>query len=268
MSQVIGDPGPRQKKRGKMASSAAMPPGSLRVPGSEELVEVHSIPCKTTYSGPALVSSYFTPEAEGETLKASFRGRALRGSRVPLPAGFSGIARCASSECFPLKQIITPLSVLSLPAPSASLYSVLTELPPGPRLHMIVRLLFPSPPAPTVFVSTEGQGSGTRQWYTLTQRCLRRVCCQVPQRRCARPVQGRAARGSEAVRLFDLLEPRHGAPQQRRGPPDPRVARPFQGAARNHSQEWLTMMVIEAAEMAGVMRETRAGLVEPAVAVC
>ena len=267
MQKVMRVSAPRAKKRGKMASSAAMPPGSLRVPGSEELVEVHSIPCKTTYSGPALVSSYFTPEAEGETLKASFRGRALRGSRVPLPAGFSGIARCASSECLPLKQIFTPLSVLSLPAPSASLYSVLTELPPGPRLHMIVRLLFPSPPASTVFVSTEGQGSGTRQWYTLTQRCLRRVCCQVPQRRCARPVQGRAARGSEAVRLFDLLEPRHGAPQQRPGPPDPRVARPFQGAARNHSQEWLTMMVIEAAEMAGAMREIGAGLGEPAVAV-
>jgi hypothetical protein len=235
---------------------AAMPPGSLRVPGSEELVEVHSIPCKTTYSGPALVSSYFSPEAEGETLKASFRGRALRGSRVPLPEGFSGLHAAPPLNVFLRNESL--LSILFLPPLSASLYSAPAELPLlGPIAEGMVcagpRPLFPCHLLPPLSSCRprRAEAAALANGAALMQRCLRRVCRQIPQRRCARPVQGRAARGSEAVRLVDLLEPRHGTPQQRRGPPDPRVARPFQGAARNHSQEWLTMMAIEAAELSG-----------------
>lgn len=71
---------------------ASTPAGVFWVPAvlGGTAVEVHSIPCKTTYSGPARVSSFFAPEAEGDHLKASFRGRSLRGKTVPLPEGFSG----------------------------------------------------------------------------------------------------------------------------------------------------------------------------------
>lgn len=69
-----------------------MPSGTLSVPASvpREGV-VHGIPCKTTYSGPAKASTYFMPrELDDGALEASFRGRALRGQVVDLPAGYSG----------------------------------------------------------------------------------------------------------------------------------------------------------------------------------
>ncbi|EKX44366.1 hypothetical protein GUITHDRAFT_72342 [Guillardia theta CCMP2712] len=61
-------------------------------------VEVHAIPCKTSYTGAAKVSSFFKydvnePVKEGankEELIASFRGRTLRGACMELPSGYSG----------------------------------------------------------------------------------------------------------------------------------------------------------------------------------
>jgi hypothetical protein len=80
--------------------------GSLTIPSGLEVVPVHSIPSKTTYSGPARVRSYFQPSVDEEQQKfqasqgaatafgtpqiAAFRGRTLRGAEVNLPEGFSG----------------------------------------------------------------------------------------------------------------------------------------------------------------------------------
>ena len=80
--------------------------GKLTVPAALPEATVHSIPSKTTYSGPARVRSYFQPSADadqqklddakqdgnayGVPQKAAFRGRTLRGAEVTLPEGFSG----------------------------------------------------------------------------------------------------------------------------------------------------------------------------------
>ena len=76
--------------------------GSLTIPEGVQEETVHSIPSKTTYSGPARVRSYFQPAVDVEQQKlqgatafgvphvAAFRGRTLRGAEVTLPEGFSG----------------------------------------------------------------------------------------------------------------------------------------------------------------------------------
>ena len=75
-----------------MDQHACMPDGQVVIPANiAHDTSVHSIPCKTTYSGPARVSSYFLPaECDDGTSEASFRGRALRGKQITLPAGFNG----------------------------------------------------------------------------------------------------------------------------------------------------------------------------------
>jgi hypothetical protein len=76
-----------------MDQHASMPDGRIVVPANVARdAPVHSIPCKTTYSGPARVSTYFLPvDCDDGTREASFRGRALRGKEVSMPAGFSGV---------------------------------------------------------------------------------------------------------------------------------------------------------------------------------
>jgi len=79
--------------------------GRLTVPAGLQEETVHSIPSKTTYSGPARVRSFFQPAADAQQKKlqaaqgataygdpqiSAFRGRTLRGAEVALPEGFSG----------------------------------------------------------------------------------------------------------------------------------------------------------------------------------
>ena len=50
----------------------------------------HMLPCEIEYSGEAIVSAYFKPEETSRGLEATFRGRALCGKRLSLPAGYVG----------------------------------------------------------------------------------------------------------------------------------------------------------------------------------
>ena len=53
----------------------------------------HLLPCEIMHSGPAAVSAYFRPrprDGEAGMLEVEFRGRALRGQKLALPAGYEG----------------------------------------------------------------------------------------------------------------------------------------------------------------------------------
>ena len=50
----------------------------------------HLLPCEIEYSGPAIVSAYFKPTTGKRGLEAAFRGRALQGVPLALPAGYTG----------------------------------------------------------------------------------------------------------------------------------------------------------------------------------
>lgn len=51
--------------------------------------EIHLMPCRIDYTGPANVSNYFRPErSENGNLAATFRGRLLNGTDVKLPEGY------------------------------------------------------------------------------------------------------------------------------------------------------------------------------------
>ena len=80
--------------------------GLFTVPADMQEAPVHSIPCKTAYSGPARVRTFFQPvvDVEQQRLQAehssatafgvphisAFRGRTLRGAEIALPESFSG----------------------------------------------------------------------------------------------------------------------------------------------------------------------------------
>ena len=63
------------------------------------LDNVHLLPCRVEHDGPAATSAYFSPLIEteiedkehGDTLLVTFRGRTLRGTKVKLPVGYSGV---------------------------------------------------------------------------------------------------------------------------------------------------------------------------------
>lgn len=61
-----------------------------------ESVDVHLLPCAIEHSGDAQVSTYFHPRCSGtfveeaEVLESSFRGRALRGTKLALPDEYTG----------------------------------------------------------------------------------------------------------------------------------------------------------------------------------
>ena len=92
----------RQGPSGLMSSSC------LTIPAGLPEAPVHSIPCKTTFSGPAKVRTYFQPAVDVEQQRvlaahsnatalgvpqiSAFRGRTLRGAEVALPEGFSGVS--------------------------------------------------------------------------------------------------------------------------------------------------------------------------------
>jgi hypothetical protein len=75
-----------------MDQHSSLPDGKITIPAKIDCdASVHSIPCKTTYSGNARVSTYFLPvECDDGTMEASFRGRALRGRQIVLPSGYTG----------------------------------------------------------------------------------------------------------------------------------------------------------------------------------
>ncbi|KAH7711911.1 hypothetical protein AAVH_20755 [Aphelenchoides avenae] len=51
--------------------------------------EIHSMPCRIDYTGPANVSNYFRPERHESGEEAvTFRGRLLNGTDVKLPEGY------------------------------------------------------------------------------------------------------------------------------------------------------------------------------------
>jgi ribonuclease H2 subunit C len=55
--------------------------------------EVHHLPCKIKFTGPARVSTFFVvsqASAAGSETRCSFRGRRLVGTRVPMPEGTRG----------------------------------------------------------------------------------------------------------------------------------------------------------------------------------
>ncbi|XP_071725166.1 uncharacterized protein C12B10.15c-like [Rutidosis leptorrhynchoides] len=59
--------------------------------------EVHQLPCCIKYDGDACVSHYFKPKPTGVEMdglkleEASFRGRKLQGTTIPIPQGYSGL---------------------------------------------------------------------------------------------------------------------------------------------------------------------------------
>ena len=77
---------------------------------------MHSIPCKTAYSGPARVRTFFQPvvDVEQQRLQAehssatafgvprisAFRGRTLRGAEITLPESFSGTCALLAPPIF------------------------------------------------------------------------------------------------------------------------------------------------------------------------
>ena len=67
--------------------------------------EVHHLPCKIKFTGPARVSTFFVvshASATGSEARCTFRGRRLVGARVPMPDGTRGFVlrkrRAAPSE--------------------------------------------------------------------------------------------------------------------------------------------------------------------------
>ena len=50
----------------------------------------HLLPCEIEWSGETIVSAYFKPTTGKRGLEATFRGRALRGTPLPAPAGYVG----------------------------------------------------------------------------------------------------------------------------------------------------------------------------------
>uniref|UniRef100_A0A0M3HGJ1 ZP domain-containing protein n=1 Tax=Ascaris lumbricoides TaxID=6252 RepID=A0A0M3HGJ1_ASCLU len=54
------------------------------------LPEIHLLPCKINYTGPAKVKAYFQRESVGENgeEQSTFRGRYLNGSMMHLPDGY------------------------------------------------------------------------------------------------------------------------------------------------------------------------------------
>lgn len=82
----------------------------LEIKGCEETEEVpevkslHFLPCTIHYNGPAKVSCYFVQEKHQHTLKASYRGRALKGIVMEAPKGFVG--RIVEIEAPPEKSVM------------------------------------------------------------------------------------------------------------------------------------------------------------------
>ena len=74
---------------------------------------MHSIPCKTAYSGPARIRTFFQPVVDVDQQKlqaaqgnpaqlgvphiSAFRGRTLRGAEIALPENFSGMCTPSSA---------------------------------------------------------------------------------------------------------------------------------------------------------------------------
>ena len=52
---------------------------------------IHLLPCTIDFNGPAPVSSYFRIKSEQGVLTSHFRGRKLRGIKVPLPEATTGV---------------------------------------------------------------------------------------------------------------------------------------------------------------------------------
>ncbi|RCN29463.1 ribonuclease H1/H2 small subunit [Ancylostoma caninum] len=56
---------------------------------SSQQQEIHSIPCKIDYNGPAKVSGYFSQDEDSNGKKrAAFRGHGLEGVTLDLPPGY------------------------------------------------------------------------------------------------------------------------------------------------------------------------------------
>lgn len=91
-----------------------MAEGHFTVPTGLPEAAVHSIPCKTAYSGPARIRTFFQPVVDVDQQKlqaaqgngpalgvphiSAFRGRTLRGAEVVLPENFSGMCAPSSSS--------------------------------------------------------------------------------------------------------------------------------------------------------------------------
>ncbi|CAJ0606853.1 unnamed protein product [Cylicocyclus nassatus] len=56
--------------------------------GKSDAVEIHSIPCKIAYSGPAQVSGYFKIQDLDGRKRAAFRGHGLEGVKIDLPSEY------------------------------------------------------------------------------------------------------------------------------------------------------------------------------------
>ncbi|GMT33339.1 hypothetical protein PFISCL1PPCAC_24636, partial [Pristionchus fissidentatus] len=72
------------------ASKAEVVIGKVATAAADAAAEVHSIPCKTNYTGPAPVEAYLLREKRDEDReRTALRGRRLEGVKMQLPEGFS-----------------------------------------------------------------------------------------------------------------------------------------------------------------------------------
>jgi len=69
--------------------------------GTSPSCHPHLLPCEVSYTGAAPVSAYFRPSpVDASDDVCHFRGRELRGRKLPLPAGYTGLVR---SPLLPLR---------------------------------------------------------------------------------------------------------------------------------------------------------------------
>ncbi|BFZ59795.1 hypothetical protein YB2330_000813 [Saitoella coloradoensis] len=67
-----------------------------------EQVDAHILPCQISHTGPANISTYFSPSTNADTVPIStFRGRELHGTKLNLPAGWVGHAYAPSTTFVP-----------------------------------------------------------------------------------------------------------------------------------------------------------------------
>ena len=92
------------RERGGHSLHGALPPRAQTGTKNRIMIEVlrsdaaettrtahaHLLPCEIQYNGPQLVSAYFKPTTGKRSQEAAFRGRALKGTVLPLPAGYAG----------------------------------------------------------------------------------------------------------------------------------------------------------------------------------
>ncbi|VDM70443.1 unnamed protein product [Strongylus vulgaris] len=62
---------------------------SKQAGNSSDQMQIHSLPCKIEYNGPAQVSGYFTIHEDSNGKKrAAFRGHGLEGMKLDLPPNY------------------------------------------------------------------------------------------------------------------------------------------------------------------------------------